>query len=53
MGYPNKERCIKCSRPIPDLPEDACYEELLCDSCLDHEDEEEEKVSSPPLSTVY
>jgi len=26
-------RCLLCGMPIPDMPEDACFEELLCDSC--------------------
>lgn len=33
MGYPNGERCVRCSMPIPAMPEDAAYEELLCDRC--------------------
>jgi hypothetical protein len=28
-----KIKCIECSKSIPDVPEDASYEELLCDQC--------------------
>lgn len=33
MAYENQIKCIKCGKSIPPQPEDASYEELLCDAC--------------------
>jgi len=30
-----KIKCIECGKSIPDVPEDACYEELLCNECYE------------------
>jgi NMD protein affecting ribosome stability and mRNA decay len=28
-----RQRCHECGIPIPAMPEDATYDELLCESC--------------------
>lgn len=33
-------KCIECGITIPELPEDATYEEMLCNQCYkEYEDE--------------
>ncbi len=34
------QKCEGCGIPIPDMPEDASWEELLCDTCLDGYEED-------------
>lgn len=29
----DKIKCIECGKSIPDVPEDASYEEHLCEGC--------------------
>jgi hypothetical protein len=33
MAYPDQEHCERCGKPIPQQPEDACPEEMLCEDC--------------------
>ncbi len=35
MAYENQIKCIVCGISIPDVPEDATSEELLCESCYE------------------
>jgi len=36
-------RCIKCGISIPELPEDATRDEMLCDRCYEKEEIEQDK----------
>lgn len=35
MAYDNQDKCLECGKPILPMPEDADYEELICDFCYD------------------
>lgn len=35
MAYENQEKCPRCGISIPKMPEDAAYEEKLCNGCHD------------------
>ena len=35
MANENRDKCPECGIPVPDMPEDATYEEKLCDKCYE------------------
>lgn len=43
MAYPNQENCESCGKSIPALPEDATWEEMLCNYCYELEEENSEE----------
>jgi len=34
MAYENQDKCVRCSKSIPALPEDASQDEKHCDECI-------------------
>jgi len=42
----SRGRCTNCGMPIPEPPEDACGEEMLCDACYS-----KIEYSTPPVRT--
>lgn len=38
MAYDKQIKCIKCGKSIPEMPEDASDEELLCDLCYEEQE---------------
>ena len=44
MAYDAQIRCIHCGKAIPEMPEDATFEELLCDLCYSEYEERIEKT---------
>lgn len=35
MAYENQIKCILCGKSIPQMPEDANNDELICDGCYE------------------
>ena len=44
MAYDNQIKCPLCGISIPAMPEDATFDELLCNACYARQVEEEEST---------